>query len=36
MIMNNRKQYYDESMWESVEIKLKTWIYTLMHELLQS
>ncbi len=32
--MNNRKVFYDESMWEKFENKLKQWTYALMHELL--
>jgi len=36
MIMINKKAFLDESMWERFESKLKTWTYTLMHELLQS
>ena len=35
MIMNNRKVFYDESTWERFEIRLKTCIYLLMHEILQ-
>ena len=34
MIMNNRKQMYDETFWESVETRLKNWIYMLMHQML--
>lgn len=36
MIMNNRRVFYDESMWERFENKVKTWTYALMHELLQN
>ena len=32
--MNNRKGFVDESLWERLEIKLKLWTFTLMHELL--
>ena len=34
--MNNRRVFYDESMWERFENKVKTWTYALMHELLQN
>ncbi len=34
--MNNKKQFTEESVWERVEQKIKSWTYTLMHELLQS
>ena len=26
MIMRNRKVFYDESVWERIEAKLKTWV----------
>ncbi|KAM3130308.1 hypothetical protein pb186bvf_017604 [Paramecium bursaria] len=36
MIMNNRRVFYDESIWEKFENQVKTWTYNLMHELLQN
>ena len=36
MIMNNRRVFYDESIWERFENRMKTWTYALMHELLQN
>ena len=36
MIMNNRKQMYDETGWERVENKMKLTLYRVMHDFLQS
>jgi len=36
MIMNNRRVFYDESIWERFENRMKTWTYAVMHELLQN
>lgn len=32
--MNNRRVFYDESIWERFENRIKTWTYGLTHELL--
>ncbi|CAD8089671.1 unnamed protein product [Paramecium primaurelia] len=34
--MNNRRVFYDESIWERFENRIKTWTYGLTHELLQN
>jgi hypothetical protein len=34
--MNNKRNFVEESAWEKFEFKIKTVLYSLMHDLLQS
>ena len=34
--MTNRRAFYDESMWDRLEGRIKRWTYAVMHELLQN